>query len=52
MAAFLLRLHGTENLLHRAAKEGNSTVVTELLASGYRNLNAKVSTYTSYYGII
>jgi len=35
------RLHGTENLLHRAASEGNAVVVSELLASEYRNLSAK-----------
>eukprot|EP00092_Neocalanus_flemingeri_P028200 GFUD01030624.1.p1 GENE.GFUD01030624.1~~GFUD01030624.1.p1 ORF type:complete len:807 (+),score=129.29 GFUD01030624.1:58-2478(+) len=35
------RLHGTENLLHRASTKGNFIVVSELLASGYRNLTAK-----------
>jgi ankyrin repeat protein len=35
------RLHGTENLLHRACTEGNGVVVTELLSMGYRNLAAK-----------
>ena len=35
------KLHGTENLLHRASMEGNTVVVTELLASGYRNIDAK-----------
>ena len=30
------RLHGTENLLHRACTEGNIVVVTELLSMGYR----------------
>ena len=35
------KLHGTENLLHRASMEGNNVVVTELLASGYRNIDAK-----------
>ena len=35
------RLHGTENLLHRACTEGNLVVVTELLSMGYRNLAAK-----------
>jgi len=35
------RLHGTENLLHRASTEGNLVVVSELLASGYRNLTSK-----------
>ena len=36
-----VRLHGTENLLHRASAGGNVTVVSELLKSGYRNLTAK-----------
>ncbi len=36
-----VRLHGTENLLHRAAKEGNVVVVSELLVCGDRNLSAK-----------
>lgn len=35
------KLHGTENLLHRASMEGNNVVVMELLASGYRNIDAK-----------
>jgi len=35
------RLHGNENLLHRATLEGNMTVLTELLGSGYRSLEAK-----------
>ena len=35
------KLHGSENLLHRASTEGNIVVVTELLASGYRNIDAK-----------
>lgn len=36
------RSHGRTNLLHRATKEGNLTVVTELLKSGYvRNIDAK-----------
>jgi hypothetical protein len=42
MYRYVCRLHGTENLLHRAAREGNVTIVTELLASGYRNIAAKV----------
>jgi tyrosine-protein kinase len=36
-----VRLHGSENLLHRATAEGNEIVVSELLQSGYRNLSAK-----------
>ena len=36
-----VRLHGSENLLHRATSEGNEVVVFELLQSGYRNLSAK-----------
>ena len=35
------RLHGSENLLHRACAMGDVTVVTELLAVGYRNISAK-----------
>lgn len=35
------RSHGRTNLLHRATKEGNLTVVTELLRCGYRNIDAK-----------
>ncbi len=35
------RSHGRTNLLHRATKEGNLTVVTELLKCGYRNIDAK-----------
>ncbi|GFV19457.1 tyrosine-protein kinase Shark [Trichonephila clavipes] len=35
------RRHGRTNLLHRATKEGELTVVTELLKSGYHNLDAK-----------
>lgn len=35
------RLHGFENLLHRATAEGDVTVVSELLKCGYRNLTAK-----------
>lgn len=35
------RRHGHTNLLHRATKEGNLTVVSELLKCGYRNLEAK-----------
>lgn len=31
-----VRLHGTENLLHRACKVGDLKVVSELLAVGYR----------------
>nr|XP_040564641.1 LOW QUALITY PROTEIN: tyrosine-protein kinase Shark-like [Lepeophtheirus salmonis] len=34
-------LHGTENLLHRAAANGELTIVSELLKSGYRNVSAK-----------
>ncbi|XP_039294845.1 tyrosine-protein kinase Shark [Nilaparvata lugens] len=34
-------LHGRTNLLHRATKEGNLTVVSELLKCGYRSLEAK-----------
>ena len=36
-----LRLHGSENLLHRATAGGNAIVVSELLNCGYRNLSAK-----------
>ena len=52
------KLHGTENLLHRASMEGNIVVVTELLASGYRNIDAKNQDsqtavhLASYYGHI
>lgn len=35
------RSHGRTNLLHRATKEGNLTVVSELLKCGYRNIDAK-----------
>ncbi|XP_054738146.1 tyrosine-protein kinase Shark [Anastrepha obliqua] len=35
------RRHGTTNLLHRATKENNSTIVGELLKCGYRNVDAK-----------
>lgn len=35
------RRHGRTNLLHRATKEGNFTVVSELLKCGYRSLEAK-----------
>ncbi|XP_055855577.1 tyrosine-protein kinase Shark [Episyrphus balteatus] len=35
------RSHGTTNLLHRATKETNQTVVSELLKCGYRNVDAK-----------
>eukprot|EP00096_Caligus_rogercresseyi_P015214 TRINITY_DN7664_c0_g1_i1.p1 TRINITY_DN7664_c0_g1~~TRINITY_DN7664_c0_g1_i1.p1 ORF type:complete len:691 (-),score=209.29 TRINITY_DN7664_c0_g1_i1:15-2087(-) len=34
-------LHGTENLLHRAAANGDLLIVSELLKSGYRNVSAK-----------
>ncbi len=36
-----VRLHGRENLLHRAAAAGDDRVVSELLGCGYRNLAAK-----------
>lgn len=35
------RSHGRTNLLHRATKEGDFTVVSELLKCGYRNFDAK-----------
>lgn len=35
------RRHGKTNLLHRATKEGNFTVVDELLKSGYSSIDAK-----------
>ncbi|XP_023237515.1 tyrosine-protein kinase shark-like [Centruroides sculpturatus] len=35
------RRHGRTNLLHRATREGDVTVVGELLKSGYHNLDAK-----------
>lgn len=35
------RSHGRTNLLHRATKEGNFTIVSELLKCGYRNIDAK-----------
>lgn len=35
------RSHGRTNLLHRATKEGDFTVVSELLKCGYRNIDAK-----------
>lgn len=35
------RRHGRTNLLHRATKEGNLIVVSELLKCGYRNIDAK-----------
>lgn len=35
------RIHGPTNLLHRATKEGNLVVVSELLQCGYRNIDAK-----------
>ena len=36
-----VRSHGTTNLLHRATKENNYTVVSELLKCGYRNIDSK-----------
>uniref|UniRef100_A0A182Y9N5 Tyrosine-protein kinase n=1 Tax=Anopheles stephensi TaxID=30069 RepID=A0A182Y9N5_ANOST len=36
-----VRSHGTTNLLHRATKESNYTVVSELLKCGYRNIDSK-----------
>ena len=41
MPLYLFRLHGTENLLHRAAAGGSVPVVSELLKCGYRNIAAK-----------
>lgn len=35
------RRHGNTNLLHRATKENNVTIVGELLKCGYRNVDAK-----------
>ncbi|XP_036330066.1 tyrosine-protein kinase Shark isoform X1 [Rhagoletis pomonella] len=35
------RRHGNTNLLHRATKENNATIVSELLKCGYRNVDAK-----------
>lgn len=35
------RSHGRTNLLHRATREGDVTVVSELLKCGYRNIDAK-----------
>ncbi|XP_067629148.1 tyrosine-protein kinase Shark [Eurosta solidaginis] len=35
------RRHGCTNLLHRATKENNATIVCELLKCGYRNVDAK-----------
>nr|XP_014098252.1 tyrosine-protein kinase Shark isoform X2 [Bactrocera oleae] len=35
------RRHGNTNLLHRATKENNATIVGELLKCGYRNVDAK-----------
>lgn len=35
------RSHGRTNLLHRATKGGDITVVSELLKCGYRNIDAK-----------
>ena len=37
----IFRLHGTENLLHRATAGGSVPVVSELLKCGYRNVAAK-----------
>ena len=37
----IFRLHGTENLLHRATAGGSIPVVSELLKCGYRNIAAK-----------
>jgi len=51
-----VRLHGTENLLHRACKVGDLKVVSELLAVGYRNIDSKnhdsqtAAHIASYYG--
>lgn len=36
-----VRSHGTTNLLHRATKECNYTIVSELLKCGYRNIDSK-----------
>ena len=36
-----VRLHGTENLLHRATAEGSELVVSQLLECGDRNLSAR-----------
>ena len=41
MSLYRFRLHGTENLLHRAAAGGSVPVVSELLKCGYRNIAAK-----------
>ncbi|CAH0383280.1 unnamed protein product [Bemisia tabaci] len=38
------RRHGITNLLHRATKEGNTVIVSELLKSRTRNLDAKDET--------
>lgn len=35
------RSHGKTNLLHRATRENNQTVVSELLKCRYRNFDAK-----------
>lgn len=35
------RSHGRTNLLHRATKEGDAVIVSELLQCGYRNIDAK-----------
>lgn len=36
-----VRSHGITNLLHRATKECNYTIVSELLQCGYRNIDSK-----------
>ncbi|XP_055592392.1 tyrosine-protein kinase Shark isoform X2 [Uranotaenia lowii] len=36
-----VRRHGTTNLLHRATKENNYIIVSELLKCGYRNIDSK-----------
>lgn len=36
-----VRSHGRTNLLHRATKEDNQKIVSELLKCGYRNFDAK-----------
>ena len=41
ISCLLIRLHGTENLLHRATAGGSVPVVSELLKCGYRNIAAK-----------
>lgn len=35
------RINGKTNLLHRATREGDLKIVSELLKSGYRNIDAK-----------